>query len=85
MMTNLNEMKKGNKDEKFGILLGEYKELNGLLKTKNGNPFDLIEAILSGTISEVEIEERCQMENMILDKMDKLRCQMNGIIKEKEV
>lgn len=85
-MMKLNKMKmeEGIKKESFGILLDKYKELERTLKTKEGKPFDLIESILSGTISDDEIEERCKYENGILDKMDVIRCQVNGIAKEKE-
>lgn len=73
-----------NKPGCLKILLNEYEKLEASLKMKDGKSFDLIDAIISGTISGEEINERCQYENEVLDRMDKLRDQMNSVINRKE-
>lgn len=73
-----------NKPECLKNLLNEYEKLEESLKMKDGKSFDLIDAIISGTISGEEIDERCRYENEVLDKMDKLRYQMNGMMNNKK-
>lgn len=73
-----------NKPECLKNLLNEYEKLEESLNVKDGKSFDLIDAIICGTISGEEIDERCRYENEVLDKMDKLRNQMNSVINRKE-
>ena len=52
-----------NKPECLKNLLNEYEKLEESLNVKDGKSFDLIDAIISGTISGEEIDERCRYEN----------------------